>query len=223
MMINPNAEKIAGGTASQLVFVHRYEAPEGGTRAARTLLLLHGTGGNENDLPDLARELSPADARLSVRGRVLENGMPRFFRRLREGVFDEADLRFRAEELAKFIGAAAHHYGFDAKNVWALGYSNGANIAAATLLLHPRVLAGAVLLRAMVPLVPDAPEETPRPASTRVLLCSGNRDPIVPRDNADQLALLLRESGAQITQHFHDGGHEIGLDDLDVTRDFLAA
>lgn len=173
-MIHLDADEIAGGAASnsKRVFVHRYEVPKGGARTRRTLLLLHGTGGNENDLWDLARELTPAAALLAVRGRVLENGMPRFFRRLSEGVFDEADLRFRTEELATFVSAAAHHYDFDAKNVWTLGYSNGANIAAATLLLQPRVLAGAVLLRAMVPLVPDA---LPQLASTRVLLCFGNR------------------------------------------------
>ena len=222
MMINPNAAKIPGGAASQMVFVHRYEAPEGGTSAARTLLLLHGTGGDENDLWDLAHELSPADARLAVRGRVLENGMPRFFKRLSEGVFDEADLRFRAQELADFLGAAAHHYNFDVGNVWALGYSNGANLAAAMMLLHPRVLADAVLLRAMVPLVPDELLRGAN-ASTRVLLCSGNRDAMVPTENADQLALLLRQSGAEITRHIHDGGHEIGPDDLAAARDFLAA
>src|SRR6266849_404267 len=109
----------------------------------RTLLLLHGTGGNEHDLIPLGRELDPAAALLSPRGKVLENGMPRFFRRLAEGVFDEADVVRRANELADFVGAAAARYEFDPRHVTAVGYSNGANIAAAVLLLRPEVLTSA--------------------------------------------------------------------------------
>src|SRR5438046_1466021 len=122
--------------------------------SSRTLLLLHGTGGNERDLIPLGRELDPNAALLSPRGKVLENGMPRFFRRLAEGVFDLEDLKYRTNELADFVAAAAQHYGFASDNLIAVGYSNGANIAAAMLLLRPEILHGAVLFRAMVLLVP---------------------------------------------------------------------
>src|SRR4026209_2924110 len=120
--------------------------------SSRTLLLLHGTGGNERDLIPLGRELDPNASLLSPRGKILENGMPRFFRRLAEGVFDLEDLKARTHELADFVLAAAREYGFDAGRVFAAGYSNGANIAASSLLLRPGMLAGAVLLRPMVPL-----------------------------------------------------------------------
>src|SRR5678815_3087091 len=121
----------------------------------RTLLLLHGTGGNERDLIPLGRELDPNAALLSPRGKVLENGMPRFFRRLAEGVFDLEDLKTRTNELADFVAAAAQHYGFASDNVVAVGYSNGANIAASMLLLRPEIMNAAILFRAMVPLTPD--------------------------------------------------------------------
>src|SRR5881409_1880630 len=123
--------------------------------SSRTLLLLHGTGGNERDLIPLGRELDPSAALLSLRGKVLENGMPRFFRRLAEGVFDLNDLKKRTNELADFVAAAARHYGFASDRVVAVGYSNGANIAASMLLLRPATLAGAVLFRVMTPLIPD--------------------------------------------------------------------
>src|SRR4029077_1658625 len=120
----------------------------------RTLLLLHGTGGNERDLIPLGRELDPNASLLSPRGKVLENGMPRFFRRLAEGVFDLEDLKERTHELADFVVSAAAHYKIDIKNITAVGYSNGANIAASMLLLRPEILPAAVLFRAMVPLTP---------------------------------------------------------------------
>src|SRR6186997_2036988 len=133
-------------------FIHEFLAGS----SNRTLLLLHGTGGNERDLLPLGRELDPNAALLSPRGKILENGMPRFFRRLAEGVFDLEDLKFRTNELADFVTAAAQHYGFTLDNLVAVGYSNGANIAASMLLLRPEILHRAVLFRAMVPLIPDA-------------------------------------------------------------------
>ncbi|RZK95567.1 MAG: alpha/beta hydrolase, partial [Methylobacterium sp.] len=142
------------------------------------LLLLHGTGGDETDLLPLGRTLLPGAALLSPRGAVLENGMPRFFRRLAEGVFDEADLRRRAADLAGFIAEARTAYGLAAPV--AVGFSNGANIAAALLLLHPGVLAGAVLLRPMVPLRETPPVDL---AGRPVLMLSGAADPIVPAAN----------------------------------------
>src|SRR5438552_11284243 len=143
----------------------------------RTLLLLHGTGGNERDLIPFARELDSRAALLSPRGKVLENGMPRFFRRVAEGVFDLDDLKKRTNELADFVAAAAQRYGFAADKVVAVGYSNGANIAASMLLLRPEILCVAVLFRAMVPLVP---ETQPNLSSVRVWIGAGTDDPIIP-------------------------------------------
>ena len=136
---------------SQPDFIHEFVAG----KSNRTLLLLHGTGGNERDLIPLGRELDPNAALLSPRGKILENGMPRFFRRLAEGVFDLEDLKKRTHELADFVVAAADRYKIDIHNIVAVGYSNGANIAASMLLLRPEILSAAILFRAMLPLVPD--------------------------------------------------------------------
>ena len=201
---------------SELNFIHRFvPAPEG---SARTLLLLHGTGGNEDDMLPLGREFDPTAALLSPRGNVLENGMPRFFRRLAEGVFDEEDVIRRAHELAEFIGAAAARYEFELKRVTAVGYSNGANIAAAILLLRPEVLSAAILLRAMVPLVPPA---LPNLAHRRVLLSSGERDPIVPKENASRLAAMLGDAGADVTLRFEPAGHALARGDLEAAKQWL--
>jgi predicted esterase len=198
-------------------FIHRFvPASDGST--TRTLLLLHGTGGNENDMIPLGRDLDPAAALLSPRGNVPENGMPRFFRRLAEGVFDEEDVIRRAHELAEFVGEAAARYEFDPKGVTALGYSNGANIAAALLLLRPEVLADAVLLRAMVPLVPPA---LPDLANRRVLISSGDHDPIVPKENASRLAAMLREAGADVTLRFEPAGHALAFGDIAAAKEWL--
>lgn len=179
--------------------------------SGRTLLALHGTGGNERDLLPLARALDSNAGILSPRGRVLENGMPRYFRRLAEGVFDEQDLVLRAGELADFVAAAAEAYHFDAGRVVAAGYSNGANIAGALLLLHPRVLAGAALLRPMTPIFPDTPPDL---AGRPVLVSSGRHDPIVPSSDVERLVSLLRQSGADVTVRVEDAAH--GLTDLSV-------
>jgi phospholipase/carboxylesterase len=202
---------------SDLGFIHRFvRAPSGST--SRTLLLLHGTGGDENDMIPLGRDLDPAAALLSPRGKVLENGMPRFFRRLAEGIFDEEDVIRRAHELADFVGAAAARYEFDPKRVLAAGYSNGANIAAAILLLRPEVLAGAVLFRAMVPFEPPA---MPNLAQTRVLLSSGKQDAIVPVENAERLAAMLREAGANMTLRFEPAGHGLAVGDIEAAKEWL--
>ena len=197
-------------------FVHRYQPPA--VQNGPTLLLLHGTGGNEDDLLPLAGMLAPTSGVLSPRGKVLERGMPRFFRRLAEGVFDLEDLKRRTIELADFIGAAADRYGFDRSRVIAVGFSNGANIAASLLLLRPGVLAGAVLIRAMVPLVP---EPLPSLASTRVLLSSGRRDPLVAAVETERLATLLRKAGADVTLVWQPGGHELTREDVDAARSWL--
>jgi len=191
-------------------FVHRFEpAPPGETDA--TLLLLHGTGGNENDLLPVGRAVAPHSALLSPRGRVLENGMPRYFRRLAEGVFDQEDLVARTNELADFVVESAKRYGFDPKHVIAAGFSNGANIAASMLLLRPEVLAGAILLRAMVPF---EPKTRPDLRGRRVLVAAGTGDPIVPAAQSERLAALLRESGAEVTLHWSPGGHTLDRGDL---------
>ena len=198
-----------------LDFVHRFEP--GTDAAAPPLLLLHDTGGDENDLLPLGRTLSPGSALLSPRGPVLENGMPRFFRRLAEGVFDEADVRRRAGDLAAFVAGARAAYGLAAPV--AVGFSNGANIAAATLLLHPAVLAGAVLLRAMVPLARTPPADL---AGRPVLLLSGAFDPIVPADNAERLASTLEQAGAAVTHTVNPAGHGLSQADLTAAQAWLA-
>ena len=187
--------------------------------SSRTLLLLHGTGGNERDLIPLGRELDPNAALLSPRGKVLENGMPRFFRRLAEGVFDLEDLKYRTNELADFVAAAAQHYGFASDNVVAVGYSNGANIAASMLLLRPEILSAAILFRAMVPLIPDRQPNLP---SIRVWIGAGAHDPIIPTSETNALAELLRNDGADVTIRYFQTGHQLTRDDVDAARDWLA-
>ena len=202
--------------AADLAFIHRYEPAS--TAGLPTLLLLHGTGGDENDLVPLVPELLPGAGVLSPRGRVLENGMPRFFRRLAEGVFDLEDLRVRASELADFVLAAAAHYQFDAGRVVAVGFSNGANIASSLMLLRPGVLAGAVLLRAQVPIVPD-----PMPAQpgTRVLISNGRTDPLVSSAETERLAALLRSTQADVTIMWQPGGHNLTHGDLAAAHAWL--
>jgi predicted esterase len=184
----------------------------------RTLLLLHGTGGNERDLITLGRELDPNAALLSPRGKVLENGMPRFFRRLAEGVFDVEDLKHRTNELADFVIAATQHYGFAGENLVAVGYSNGANIAASMLLLRPEVLPTAILFRAMVPLYPDT---QPNLSSVRVWIGAGTNDPIIPMSDTKSLGQLLRDAGADVTIRYFQAGHELTMADVESARDWL--
>jgi phospholipase/carboxylesterase len=199
---------------SENSFIHRFEPA---TRAGSSpLLLLLGTGGDENDLLGLGKMISPGSALLSPRGRVLEHGMPRFFRRLAEGVFDEDDVRRRAHELGGFVAEARQRYGLAAPI--AVGFSNGANIAAALLLLEPDVLAGAILLRAMVPLSdPPKAELGGKP----VLLLSGQGDPIVPASNSAKLASLLSEAGARVEHKVLPAGHQLSQADVTLARDWI--
>jgi phospholipase/carboxylesterase len=187
-------------------------------KSDRTLLLLHGTGGNEHDLIPLGRELDPHASLLSLRGKVLENGMPRFFRRLAEGVFDLEDLKNRTHELADFVIAAAQRYEIDGRKIIAVGYSNGANIAASVLLLRPEIFSAAILFRAMVPLVPD---RQPNLAAARVWIGAGTMDPIVPASETKELAKHLRTAGADVTIRFFQSGHELTGQDVDVAREWL--
>ena len=184
-------------------FIHRFEpAPTGADGG--TLLLLHGTGGNENDLLPLGRAIAPGASLLSPRGQVLEHDMPRFFRRLAEGVFDHDDLVARSNALADFVAESAGRYAFDPARVFAVGFSNGANIAAAVMFLRPETLAGAILLRPMVPFVSD---HLPSLAGRRVLVAAGKSDPIVPARQSEILAEMLRQAGADVTLHWSPGAH----------------
>jgi predicted esterase len=196
-------------------FIHEFVP---GT-SERTLLLLHGTGGNERDLVPLGHELDPNAALLSPRGKVLENGMPRFFRRLAEGVFDLDDLRKRTQELADFVTSAAKHYEIGAGKIVAVGYSNGANIAASMLLLRPEILSAAILFRAMVPLVP---ETLPKLSGKHVLINGGELDPIMPPSETKKLVELLRSAGADITIRFLHAGHQLTSQDIDMAREWLS-
>jgi phospholipase/carboxylesterase len=174
--------------------------------AGPPLLLLHGTGGDEHDLLPLRALLAPGAAVLSVRGTVLENGMPRFFRRLREGVFDEDDLGRQADDLATFVETAAGAYGFDARALVAVGFSNGANIATALLLRRPGLLRGAVLLSAMVPFAEPPAADL---GSTLVVVSNGRQDPMIPAGLTARLVGQLRERGAEVVELPHPGGHQI--------------
>jgi phospholipase/carboxylesterase len=200
-----------------LSFIHRFEP--GTQPASRPLLILHGTGGNESDLLPLAKMISPGAPLLSPRGKVLEHGMPRFFRRLAEGVFDEEDVRSRAHELADFVEAARKDY--ELAPPVALGYSNGANIAAAVLLLRPQALAGGMLLRAMAPL--QSSGAAGGLEGKAVLIASGARDPIATPANAARLKAMLEQAGAQVDHRIVPGGHELSRDDVDLARTWLQA
>ena len=198
-------------------FVHIYEP--GARPESRTLLLLHGTGGNEDDLVPLGHMLDPDAALLSPRGPVLENGMPRFFRRLAEGVFDLEDLARRTDELARFIEEAGQLYGISARRMCAVGFSNGANIAASLLLRRPGLLRRAVLFRAMVPFEPEAPAGL---HAAHVLLRAGRNDAIAPVAGAERLEALLRTAGAQVTLAVDDGGHALVPAALRAAKDWMA-
>lgn len=203
-------------TARELTLHHRFEP---GQPERPTLLLLHGTGGDENDLLPLGRELLPGAALLSPRGAVLERGQPRFFRRLAEGVFDLEDLQLRTTELAAFVREAAATYRLDSKRIVAVGFSNGANIAASLLLADTGVLAGAVLLR---PMVPFEPRQRPHLSGIPVLLSAGRNDPIVAPTLVERLGVLLSEGGAAVEMKWRAAGHGLTQGDVEDAAAFLA-
>jgi predicted esterase len=198
-------------------FIHVYQPPA--TPGGPIMLLLHGTGGNEHDLVPLAGMLRPGAGILSPRGKVLERGMPRFFRRLAEGVFDIEDLKLRTAELADFITGSAAEHQFPTRQVIAVGFSNGANVAGALLLLRPELLGAAVLFRAMVPLVP---ETLPKIPATPVLISNGRMDPLVSGEETERLAALFRSAGADVTVSWQNHGHELTEADVITAREWLA-
>jgi Predicted esterase len=179
---------------------------------------LHGTGGNERDLIPLGRELDLNASLLSPRGKILENGMPRFFRRLAEGVFDLEDLKTRTNELADFVAAAVRHYKLAADQIVGVGYSNGANIAASVLLLRPEIMHAAILFRAVLPLIPD---KLPDLSSVRVWIGAGDQDPILPTSETQRLVELLRRAGADVTIRFFNAGHGLTNTDIEIAGQWL--
>ncbi|WP_289140337.1 alpha/beta hydrolase [uncultured Brevibacillus sp.] len=187
--------------------------------AAPTLLLLHGTGGDENDLLPLADRIHPGTSVLSVRGNVLENGMPRFFRRLAEGVFDEEDLVFRTQELNEFLDQASVEYKFERDNIIAVGYSNGANIAGSLLFHYPDVLKGAILYH---PMVPRRGIPLPDMSQVPVFIGAGTNDPICSPLETKELQQLLSEAGAEVTLHWESYGHQLTVKEVDASAQWFA-
>lgn len=198
-------------------FTHRYIPSE--SPNAPTLLLLHGTGGNEDSLLDIGRQIAPNAAFLSPRGKVLENGHPRFFRRLAEGVFDHEDLLARTHELAAFIESAAEEYHFDTRSLVAVGYSNGANVAASVMLLHPGLVTRAVLFRSMLPFTPEAAIDL---TGTSALLMAGRYDNLIPAASVEQLAAVLKGAGAAVDLNWQPTDHRLTSDDLNAAQAWIA-
>lgn len=198
-------------------FIHRFEPAR--VEPARTLLLLHGTGGDERSMDSLGRMLDPDAARLSPRGQVLEGEMPRYFRRIREGVFDVEDLKLRTGHLAEFIDAATAQYRLDPARVVAVGFSNGANIAASLMLLRPGLLRAAALFRPMVPFEPDP--GTTGLSGTDVFIGAGRTDPIAPPAGAERLSAMLESAGARVTLDWEPGGHGFGPGQAERAREWL--
>ncbi|HEX5520003.1 MAG TPA: alpha/beta hydrolase [Candidatus Nitrosocosmicus sp.] len=183
-----------------------------------TFLLLHGTGGNEDDLIPVGQMLSSSASLLSPRGKVMENGMPRFFKRLSEGVFDMEDLKFRTKELADFVKEASKVYSFDLNRTIAVGFSNGANIAASLLLSYPETIKGAILFRAMVPFIPDI---LPELSGKKVLLSAGTFDPIVSKSQIEDLLKILQKSGADANLKWQQSGHDLTQSDISNAKEWL--
>lgn len=198
--------------------VHRWEPATAPNQP--TILLLHGTGGDENDLMPFGRMLAPGAALLGVRGNVSENGARRFFRRLAEGVFDLEDLHRRTGELGDFLESAAAAYDFSTSSLFALGYSNGANVAASLLLERPAALAGGALFRAMVPFEPAT---IPALAGKKVLISAGRFDAMIPPAGSERLAAILREGGADVELVWQPTSHGLTQGDVTTGHQFFAA
>ena len=201
---------------SDLGFTHIFQPSPSG--AQRVLLVLHGTGGDETSLLPIAKLIDPEAAILSVKGKVLENGAPRYFRRLAEGVFDMEDLHFRTQELADFVAEAKVFYCLNPDQIMAVGYSNGANIAASLLLARPETINGGILLRAMVPFEPPSLNNL---RSKRIFISEGQFDPIVPTEHGTRLAELFRERGADVTLLWNETDHRLSQSEIKAAKEWL--
>jgi phospholipase/carboxylesterase len=204
--------------SDNLGFVHRF-VPADDPTSGETLVVLHGTGGDENDLVGIGQAIAPGAAILSPRGKVLENGAPRFFKRLAEGVFDPVEVRSRAEELSRFIRAAVSKYALDPARVFAFGYSNGANAASTAMFIDPGVLQSAILFR---PMLVFEPEDSPDLSESSVLISAGRTDPIVPTNSVDRLVELLKSSRAEVTLKWQLAGHNLAPSEVREAADWLA-
>lgn len=204
-------------STTDLNYIHTFvPAPSDSSRPV-TLLLLHGTGGDENSLLSLGNDLWPGAARLGLRGKVLEDGMPPSFRRFTEpGI---GDVKSRAEELAQFIRAASERYGFSTRRLIIVGHSNGANLAAGLILLHPHYLAGAILFRVMVPLVPEIIRDF---RQLSIFIGAATLDPLIPAGQAEELAAIFKSGGADVAISLHQGGRELVEDDVQAAKSWLA-
>jgi predicted esterase len=200
-----------------LGFTHRFIPAE--DPAAETIIVLHGTGGDENSLVGIAQAIAPGAAIISPRGNVLEHGAPRFFKRLGEGVFDPKEVRARAEELARFIRAAIINYNLDPGRVFALGYSNGANVASTVMLVEPDILLGAILLR---PMVVYEPPSIPDLSGKSVLISAGRMDPIVPAESVERLRDIFLSAHATVTLNWQLVGHNLVPGEMREAADWLA-
>jgi predicted esterase len=203
---------------NDLGFIHRF-VPAEDRASAETLVVLHGTGGDENDLIGVGQAVAPGAAILSPRGNVLENGAPRFFKRLAEGVFDREEVRSRAEELSRFIRAAISKYGFNPERVFALGYSNGANVASTVMFIEPGLFRGAIMFRPMVVFEPD---EHPDLSGAGIFISAGRLDPIVPTKSVERLAELFEASRAEVTLKWQQAGHNLLPSEARDAADWLA-
>lgn len=198
-------------------FIMKHIFQKGTDQTKPTLLLLHGTGGTEQDLIPLASKIDPEANILSVRGNILENGMPRYFKRLAEGVFDEADLIFRTKELNEFLDEAAENYQFDRHHIIAVGYSNGANIAASLLFHYKNPLKGAILHH---PMVPRRGISLPNLSGINVFIAAGTNDPICPAEESEELRQLLENAGANVKLHWENQGHQLTLSEVEAARNW---
>jgi phospholipase/carboxylesterase len=204
-------------STTDLNYIHTFVPAPSDSSRPLTLLLLHGTGGDENSLLSLGNNLWPGAALLGLRGKVLENGMPPSFRRFTEpGI---GDVKSRAEELAEFIRAASERYGFSTRRLIIVGYSNGADLAAGLILLHPHYLAGAILFRVMVPLVPEIIRDF---RQLSIFIGAAKLDPLIPAGQAEELAAIFKSGGADVAISWHQGGRELGEDDIQAAKSWLA-
>jgi len=202
---------------TDLNYIHTFVPAPSDSSRPLTLLLLHGTGGDENSLLSLGNDLWPGAALLGLRGKVLGNGMPPSFRRFTEAGI--GDVRSRTEELAQFIHAASERYGFSTRRLIVVGHSNGANLAASLILLHPHYLAGAVLFRVTVPLVPEIIRDF---SNLFIFIGAASPDPLIPAGQAEELTAIFKSGGADVTISWHKGGREIGEDEAQAARNWLA-